>query len=114
MDESILNTIKKLLGIDSSYNAFDQDIIVHINTTINILYQLGLDSCKGFYVQDETETWGDLLSNNDILNLVQTYVYLRVKSMFDPASGSVNESLNRIQQELEWRINVMVDPKDYW
>lgn len=114
MDESILTTIKKLLGIDSSYSAFDQDIIVHINTTINILYQLGLDSCGDFYIEDDGATWGDMLESNSILNLVQTYMYLRVKSMFDPANGSVNESLNRIQQELEWRINVMVDPKGFW
>lgn len=111
MDESILTTIKKLLGIDSSYGAFDQDIIVHINTTINILYQLGLDSCESFYIEDDGATWGDMLESSSILNLVQTYMYLRVKSIFDPASGSVNESLNRIQQELEWRINVTVDPK---
>ena len=114
MDESILSTIKKLLGIDSSYTAFDQDIIVHINTTINILYQLGLDSCRDFYIEDDGPTWGEMLDSSSILNLVQTYIYLRVKSMFDPASGGVNESLNRIQQELEWRINVMVDPKDWW
>lgn len=111
MDESILTTIKKLLGIDSSYSAFDQDIIVHINTTINILYQLGLDSCESFYIEDDGATWGDMLESNTLLNIVQTYMYLRVKSIFDPASGSVNESLNRIQQELEWRINVTVDPK---
>lgn len=111
MDESILTTIKKLLGIDSSYSAFDQDIIVHINTTINILYQLGLDSCESFYIEDDSATWGDMLESNTLLNIVQTYMYLRVKSIFDPASGSVNESLNRIQQELEWRINVTVDPK---
>ena len=110
MDESILTTIKKLLGIDSSYTAFDQDIIVHINTTANILYQLGIDSCKYFSIQDDGPTWGDMLDNNELLNIVQTYMYLRVKSMFDPSSGSVNESLNRIQQELEWRINVTVDP----
>ena len=114
MDESILTTIKKLLGIDSSYNAFDQDIIVHINTTISILYQLGIDSCRAFTVHDDSETWGDLLDNDELLNPVQTYMYLRVKSMFDPVNGSVNESLNRIQQELEWRINVTVDPKDFW
>lgn len=114
MDESILTTIKKLLGIDSTYNAFDRDIIVHINTTISILYQLGIDSCRAFTVQDDSETWGDLLDNDALLNLVQTYMYLRVKSMFDPANGSANESLNRIQQELEWRINVTVDPKGFW
>ena len=112
MDESILTTIKKLLGIDSSYTAFDQDIIVHINTTANILYQLGIDSCETFYIEDDSKTWGDMLDNNSLLNIVQTYMYLRVKSMFDPVAGSVSESLNRIQQELEWRINVTVDPKN--
>lgn len=111
MDESILDTIKKLLGIDYSYNAFDTDLIVHINSTINILYQIGLDSCKSFSIEDDSQTWGDMLGSDVLLNLVQTYMYLRVKSMFDPSSaGSYGESLNRIQQELEWRINVMVDP----
>lgn len=112
MDESILTTIKKLLGIDSSYTAFDQDIIVHINTVINILYQLGIDSCEDFSIEDDGATWGDMLESNTLLNIVQSYMYLRVKSIFDPANGSVNESLNRIQQELEWRINVTVDPRE--
>lgn len=112
MDESILTTIKKLLGIDSSYTAFDRDIIVNINTTINILYQIGVDSCRNFFVEDDSQTWGEMLDSNTLLNIVQTYMYLRVKSMFDPASGSANESLNRIQQELEWRINFTVDPEE--
>lgn len=112
MDESILTTIKKLLGIDSSYSAFDQDIIVHINTTINVLYQLGIDSCRDFFIEDDSPTWGEMLESRPLLNIVQTYMYLRVKSMFDPSAGSVSESLNRIQQELEWRINVTVDPEE--
>lgn len=110
MDESILNTIKKLLGIDASDTSFDQDVITHINSTFAILYQLGVGS-DDFSIEDDSTTWGDYLSSYKQLNTVKTYIYCKVRKIFDPPqSGSSMEALNSIINELEWRINVAVDP----
>lgn len=110
MDESILNTIKKMLGITvSDTAAFDQDLIININTVFSILYQIGVGS-YGFTINDDSETWGDLLGNYKNLELVKTYVFMKVKMMFDPPVGSVAESTNNLLSELEWRISIATDP----
>lgn len=110
MEESILKTIKKLLGIADEYEYFDADLIVHINSTIMTLSQLGLESAKNFEITGKTETWGDLLRNDTCLNSVKTYLYLKVKLLFDPPStSSVLESYEQTIRELEWRINVQIE-----
>lgn len=110
MEDSILKTIKKLLGITDEYKYFDADLIVHINSIIMTLSQLGLDSAKNFEITDGSETWGDLLKNDACLNSVKTYLYLKVKLLFDPPSiSSVLESYKQTIQELEWRINVQIE-----
>lgn len=112
MEESILISIKKLLGIDASDTSFDLDIITHINSTFSILYQLGIGS-DDFTIEDNSTTWGDYLSSYKQLNTVKTYMYCKVRKIFDPpTSGSSMESLNSLINELEWRINVAVDPKE--
>lgn len=110
MDESILNSIKKLLGPGEEYNHFDQDIIMHINSVFVILYQLGV-GLKSFMIEDDSATWSDYLDDWTNLNLIKTYIYLKVRLMFDPpSSSSVMEAIKENIRELEWRINVEVDP----
>lgn len=109
--ESILTSIKKLLGITEEYKHFDGDIIMHINSVFLILTQLGVGSSEGFSIKDDISTWTDFVSENDV-ELVKSYMYLKVKLLFDPpTSSSVLESINRMINEFEWRLNVAVDPK---
>ena len=108
--DSILTSIKKLLGIEEEYTQFDSDIIMHINTVFLNLTQLGVGPAEGFLIEDDSATWDDFIGDSNQLQAVKTYVYLKVKLMFDPPlSSSVTESINRIISELEWRLNVAVD-----
>ena len=110
MNESILTSIKKMLGITEEYTHFDQDIIIHINTVLMILHQLGVGPEEGFAITDSYETWSDFLVDNKNIEAVKTYVYLKVKLLFDPPlSSAVTESINKSINELEWRLNVAVD-----
>ena len=116
MDTSILNSIKKLLGIDESYTPFDTDIIIHINSILRVLNQLGVGA-SDFRIADDEATWSEFLTGEYDINLddVITYVYLRVRLLFDPpSSGIANESIKQVIDELTWRINVQVDPGDGW
>lgn len=108
--DSILTSIKKLLGIEEEYTQFDNDIIMHINTVFLNLTQLGVGPAEGFLIEDDSATWDDFIGDSNQLQAVKTYVYLKVKLLFDPPlSSSVTESINRIISELEWRLNVAVD-----
>ena len=108
--DSILTSIKKLLGIEEEYTQFDSDIIMHINTVFLNLTQLGVGPAEGFLIEDDSATWDDFIGDSNQLQAVETYVYLKVKLLFDPPlSSSVTESINRIISELEWRLNVAVD-----
>ena len=108
--DSILTSIKKLLGIEEEYTQFDSDIIMHINTVFLNLTQLGVGPAEGFLIEDDSATWDDFIGDSNQLQAVKTYVYLKVKLLFDPPlSSSVTESVNRIISELEWRLNVAVD-----
>ena len=111
MDESILVTIKKLIGLPAEDESFDTDLIIDINSSVDVLRQLGLDVDEGFYVDDNTTTWGELLTSSSELNLVKTYIAKKVKKWFDPPqNGTAMDALNSTIAELEWRINVEVDP----
>ena len=113
--ESILDSIKKLLGISDEYTQFDSDIIMHINTVFMNLTQLGVGPDTGFFIEDKSAVWSDFvdLENEIQLNAVKTYVYLKVKLLFDPPlSSSVVQSINNMILELEWRLNAVVDFKD--
>lgn len=109
--ESILTSIKKLLGITEDYDHFDADIIMHINSVFTILTQLGVGPSEGFRIEDDTATWDDFISTDLIVyDSVKTYIYLQVKLLFDPPqSGTVLESYNRRISELEWRLNVTAE-----
>lgn len=106
MTSSILETIKKMLGIGNDYDVFDVDIITHINSTFMILSQLGVGS-PGFTITGDSETWGDYISSGTNLESVKTYVYQKVRLYFDPPSSSAAvEQINKLINELEWRLLV--------
>lgn len=108
--ESILYSIKKLLGIDSEYGVFDQDIIMHINSVFFVLQQLGVGPAEGFKISGPDETWADYMSESPNVESVKSYMYLKVRLLFDPPLNSaVIEAINRQIAEFEWRLNVQVD-----
>lgn len=108
--DSILTSIKKILGIEEEYEQFDQDIIMHINTVLGILLQLGVGPKEGFVIYDKTQTWSDYISDAADLNMVKTYIALKVRLIFDPPQHSaVVEVMNRQISELEWRLNVQAE-----
>lgn len=111
--ESILTSIKKLLGITEEYEHFDIDIIMHINSAFSVLTQLGVGPEEGFHIEDDSTEWSEFLFEDTRLEMVKTYIYLKVRLAFDSTnlSSAVIESINRQINELEWRINVVVDPK---
>ena len=111
--ESILTSIKKLLGITEEYEHFDADIIMHINTVFMTLTQLGVGPSEGFYIEDDEAIWEDFITDRHKLQAVKTYMYLRVRLLFDPSSlGSATlAAYERQIQELEWRLNVAVETK---
>lgn len=112
MDElsSILTSIKKMLGIDATYTQFDSDIIIHINAVFMTLNQLGVGPQEGFSIEDDTSAWTDFLDDSPLLNTVKTYMYLKVKLLFDPpASSSTADSMKRMADECEWRMNITVN-----
>lgn len=102
--ESILDSIKKLLGIQPEYRAFDEDLIIHINTVFIILNQLNVGPEEGFMIVDGSESWDDFIKGINE-TMVKTYIYLKVRLMFDPpTSGVLVESMNSMISELEWRL----------
>lgn len=111
MDESILNSIKSMLGPDGDYDDFDGDIIIHINSALSVLTQLGVGPPKGFRVKDDTNTWGEFIpTDRDDLDSIKTYVYMKVKLIFDPPqSSAVIEAFKEQIKETEWRLNVAVE-----
>lgn len=106
--ESILTSIKKMLGIAEEYEHFDSDIIMHINSVFMTLTQLGVGPSDGFYINDKESIWNDFTIDINKLQAVKTYVYLKVRLVFDSASlGSATISAYERQiQELEWRLNI--------
>lgn len=109
--DSILTSIKKALGITEEYEHFDDDIIMHINTALSVLTQLGVGKGSGFSIKDKSALWTDFMPSDSRLEMVKSYVYLKVKQLFDPPlSNAVAEAMNRSIAELEFRINVTVDP----
>lgn len=109
--ESILTSIKKLLGIAEEYEHFDMDLIMHINSVLSVLTQLGVGPSEGFSITDKYATWDDFLPNRSKIEMVKSYVHLKVKLIFDPPlSSAVMESMKQMISEFEWRLNVAVDP----
>lgn len=104
-DESILNNVKSLCGIPNDVNDFDQAIILHCNTVFSGLTQMGLGPTTGFYIVDNTKLWSDIIIGEVNLHNVKSYVYLKVKMLFDPpANATLVKSMETQIGELEWRI----------
>lgn len=109
--ESILTSIKKLLGIDEAYTHFDADLIMHINSVFSILTQMGVGPDSGFSITGVGEKWTEFIDDMNRFSLLKSYVYLKVKLLFDPPlSSAVTESINRQISELEWRLFIAADP----
>lgn len=109
--DSILTSIKKMLGIGEEYDHFDPDIIMHINSVLAILTQLGVGPENGFSITDKSATWDKFIPDSPKLGFVKSYMHLKVRLLFDPPLGSaVIEAIQRQISELEWRIQVEADP----
>ena len=108
--ESILTSIKKMLGITKEYEHFDADLIMHINSVFMILHQLGVGPTDGFAITGKTETWTDFMPESTQMQLVQSYMYLKVKLVFDPPlSSAVIEVIRQQINEFEWRLKIQAD-----
>lgn len=108
--DSILTSIKKLLGIAEDYDHFDPDIIMHINSVFMILTQLGVGPATGFSIEDETSTWTDFTENMSQIEAVKSYIAMKVRLMFDPPANSAHiNAINSAIAELESRLNMAVD-----
>lgn len=105
--DSILNTIKKLIGIDVSYDVFDVDLISAINGSFMILNQLGVGPENPFFIEDASATWHDFSSDITRIQLVKEYIKLRTRLLFDPPStGVLHEAIERQISEFEWRLMI--------
>lgn len=110
MDDSILDSIKKILGMPPEYDAFDTDLVIHINSVFGILAQLGVGPEGGFSISDSTTSWKSYLGDSKDLEMVKSYIALKVRLVFDPPTvGSVMDAMKEQIREFEWRLNVQVD-----
>lgn len=111
MEQSILKNVKKVLGLAPTYTPFDEDVIMHINAAFTVLAQLGVGPIEGFMIEDDTKVWEDFMlaaGTEYSLSLIKTYIYLKVKVLFDPPGTSfLLESANNQIKEYEWRLNVV-------
>ena len=104
--DSILTSVKKMLGIAEEYTHFDADLIMHINSVFMILAQLGVGPSEGFFIEDDTATWDEFIQDKKEINSVKSYVGLKVRLLFDPpTSSSQIDNTNKLINELEWRLN---------
>ena len=107
-EDSILDSIKKLLGLSADYDNFDADIAMHINGCFIELQQLGVGPAEGFVIFNNEATWNDFDQNTLLLNAIKPYIYLKVRLIFDPpSSASVIASFEKMIDKIEWRINMI-------
>ena len=110
--ESVLTTIKTMLGIAADYTHFDNDIIIHINTVLMTLNQLGVGPSVPATISSEMDTWTQILGETVNLEAAKTYIYLKVRILFDPPTSSfVLDAMNKQATELEWRLNIQAETK---
>lgn len=109
-NDSILTSIKKLMGLTEEYDAFDQDILTLINSVLFELEQIGVKAKDGFTLSDKTAVWSDYSDDARLLNALKPYIYMKTKLTFDPPTSSgALDSMNRIIDRFEWRINLYAD-----
>lgn len=114
MTDSILTSTKKMLGLDESYTAFDLDITMHINSVFSTLRQLGVGPTAGFMITDASSTWTEFLGGDSRYNSVKSYVYMKVRMMFDsPSTAHLVTALEKQITEMEWRINSERESTDW-
>lgn len=107
MEPSILISTKKILGVAESYRAFDLDVLTHINAAFSVLSQLGVGPVDGFFIEDEAAVWADFVVPVNQVALVRTYIFLKVRMLFDPPTTSFLLDATKSQiEELEWRLNI--------
>lgn len=116
MEDSILKTIKQILGVPDDYDVFDLTIIIHINSVFSILSQLGVGPDEDFFIEDDSSTWDEFFEDED-MNLIRSYIYLKVRMLFDPPTTSfLLDAMNKQISEFESRINTQrewnLDPTD--
>lgn len=110
MTDSILDSVKKALGFDSEFTAYDVDILMHINSVFTILNQIGVGPKEGYMVEDKEATWQTYTGGDNNLNSVKTFMFTKVRLIFDPPSTSYAiTAMEKVAAELEWRLNVHVD-----
>lgn len=110
MSQSILTSVKSTLGLPEDYDAFDIELVNHINSAISALTQLGVGPRSGFSITGRTQIWNDFFSEDDRLNLAKQYVNTRVKLLFDPPTpGYVHTAFEKTLDELAWRLTVVAD-----
>ena len=113
IEESILETIKKMLGITYDYEQFDVDIIIHINSAFATLAQIGSGMKEEYTITDRYNVWSEYTEDIKILDMVKTYIYLKTRLIFDPpASSMVAEAIKSTIKELEFRIQLQTDSKE--
>lgn len=113
LEDSILLSVKKNLGIEPSLTHFDPDIIMCINSALDVLTQLGVGPVEGFSITSEIETWDELIGEDKRLNMVKNYLTLKTKLIFDPPTGNaILECYKEQIKEYECRLNYQVDPED--
>lgn len=111
--DSILGSVKKVIGLAEDYRQFDPDLIMHINTAFAVLYQLGVGPKQPFTISGYDETWAEFTTTQQNIENVRSYVYMKVRMLFDPPStATMHEAFERQIQEMEWRLNVAVDPSE--
>lgn len=113
MEDSILNTVKKSIGIMPEYDAFDDTLVMHINSAFMVLSQLGVGPAKGYRIEDDSDEWGDFVSNDcENFESVKSYVCMKVRLLFDPPSSSTHmDCIKQMISELEWRLNIGAESK---
>ena len=112
--KSILTSVKATLGLAEDYPVYDQDVIMHINSTLGTLSQLGLGPPLGFVIEDDAAEWDDFLGGDPLYSSAKSYVYICVRLLFDSSSmtGPVLQVFQDQKKELEWRLMVAADPYD--
>lgn len=116
MDNSILTSTKKVLGLAADYTAFDEDVLIHINSAFSTLTQLGIGPSTGFMIEDSSTDWSEFvdMDSDPQFNSVKSYVFLKTKMLFDPPQTSfVIDALNKQIEEMEWRLNVHREETGY-
>ena len=113
MNDSILTSVKKMLGLPEEYDAFDLDIITHINSVFTILVQIGIGPSNGFMIEDKTAIWTNFIKDMSLYQLVKSYMFLKVRLLFDPPmSSAVLECYKTQVNEYEWRLKTMAENQE--